>query len=416
VRRIRAHVRLAVLVAVVLLLAAAAAVLGGSGGRGSFGTGETAPDGARAVATLLGDRGVAVVTADSAAAADHALATLPPGTRPSATVFVTSGSIARTRLSALWATGVGHVVLVDPAAGPLSVLTGRITAGLPVPAATAQPGCSLPAADQAGGVAVSGSGFLARSVAFTDPALLRPDDTHAVLTSCYTDGGRAWLVRRVAAGRTLDVLGSADFLTNGRLAADGDAALALDLLGSGPTLVWLRPSAADAVDPGTAGNGDSLVTLVPHGVWAVVAGLSGAGLLLALSRARRLGPLVPETLPVVVRASETARGRARLYRRSRARATALAALREAAAADLGSRLGVPASAGRGALVPLVAERSGRPTAQVARLLAPDQTTDDQRTDDHKTDDRTRAIDDEQLLTTARELAALRTAALPTDLR
>lgn len=366
-RRIRGHLRLAVLIAVVLLLAGGVALLAGTGGRGLLGTADTSPGGARAIATLLGDHGVSVVAADSAAAAGRALGSLAPPARGSATMFVTSGSLARSRLTALWATGVGHVVLVDPAAGALSVLTGRVTAGLPVADASVGPACALPAADRAGAVAVSGSGFLARPVSFTDPALLRAGDREATVTACYPDGGRAWLVRRVAAGRTLDVIGSADFVTNSSLASGGDAALALNLLGTGSTLVWYRPDAGDAVDPGAAGGG-SLLALVPPQVWALLAGLSGAAILLALSRARRLGPVVAETLPVVVRASETARGRARLYRRGRARGAALAALTEAAVADLATRLGIDRTAAPSTLVPAVAARTGRPPAEIARVL------------------------------------------------
>lgn len=366
-RRIRGHLRLAVLIAVVLLLAGGVALLAGTGGRGLLGTADTSPGGARAVATLLRNHGVSVVAADSAGAAGRALDSLPPTARASATVFVTSGSLARTRLTTLWATGVAHVVLVDPAAGALSLLTGRVTAGLPVAEATVGPACELPAADRAGAVAVSGSGFLARSLPFVDPALLRAGDRDATVTACYPDEGRAWLVRRVAAGRILDVLGSADFLTNGSLAREGDAALALNLLGSGSTLVWFRPDTGDAVDPGAAGGG-SLAAHVPPGVWALLAGLSGAAVLLALARARRLGPVVTETLPVVVRASETARGRARLYRRGRARGAALAALTEAAAADMAARLGVDRTAGPAALVPAIAARTRRPPTEIARVL------------------------------------------------
>ena len=47
----------------------------------------------------------------------------------------------------------------------------------------------------------------------------------------------------------------------------------------------------------------------------------------AFWRGRRLGPLVVENLPVVVRASETMEGRARLYQKSSARLHALDALR-----------------------------------------------------------------------------------------
>ena len=66
-----------------------------------------------------------------------------------------------------------------------------------------------------------------------------------------------------------------------------------------------------------------------------------------LWRGRRLGRLVPEPLPVVVRAVETTEGRARMYRRSRAHGRAAATLRAATLARLRDRTGLP----RGALRP-----------------------------------------------------------------
>ena len=62
--------------------------------------------------------------------------------------------------------------------------------------------------------------------------------------------------------------------------------------------------------------------------------------LLALWQGRRLGPLVAERIPVVVRASETVEGRARLYRSRRARDRAAAALRTAALQRMLPRLGL----------------------------------------------------------------------------
>ena len=70
-----------------------------------------------------------------------------------------------------------------------------------------------------------------------------------------------------------------------------------------------------------------------------------AAVLAALWRARRLGPLVPENLPVAIRASETVEGRARLYRKSNARDRAAAALRSTTRTRLAPLVGVsPAQA------------------------------------------------------------------------
>ena len=65
-----------------------------------------------------------------------------------------------------------------------------------------------------------------------------------------------------------------------------------------------------------------------------------AVVLVALWRGRRVGPLVAEDLPVVVRASETVEGRGRLYRSRRARDRAAEALRTAALQRMLPRLGL----------------------------------------------------------------------------
>jgi hypothetical protein len=64
----------------------------------------------------------------------------------------------------------------------------------------------------------------------------------------------------------------------------------------------------------------------------------------ALWRARRLGPVVVEPLPVVVRSAEAVEGRARLYRSRRACDRAALALRTGALERLTALLGMPRSA------------------------------------------------------------------------
>ena len=75
-----------------------------------------------------------------------------------------------------------------------------------------------------------------------------------------------------------------------------------------------------------------------------------------LWRGRRLGPLVVEPLPVVVKAVESTQGRGRLYRRVRDRAHAAEILRAATARRLAARLGCPRGTDAGALVAPVAQR------------------------------------------------------------
>jgi hypothetical protein len=90
--------------------------------------------------------------------------------------------------------------------------------------------------------------------------------------------------------------------------------------------------------------------------------------LLALWRMRRLGPLVTEPLPVVVRACETVEGHGRLYRSRRARDRAAAALREAALGRIVTRLGLPRDVPADAVGQELAYRTGRDPGEIRALL------------------------------------------------
>jgi hypothetical protein len=98
--------------------------------------------------------------------------------------------------------------------------------------------------------------------------------------------------------------------------------------------------------------------------------------LVALWRGRRLGPVVVEPLPVVVRATETVEGRARLLRAARARGTAAAALREASVARLSDVLGAGTAASPPVVVDAVCRRTGRTSGEVEALLFGDAPGDD----------------------------------------
>jgi hypothetical protein len=226
------------------------------------------------------------------------------------------------------------------------------------------PACSLPAAAAAG----------LAEVADVSYAAARPPGGDALL--CYADDGLAGLAVIVdGAGRRTSLLGDPRPLTNDRLDEEGNAALALGLLGTEGRLVWL-------LSPVTAGSPQaaaSLLELVPPGLWWVFGQLAVVVALAAIWRARRLGPVVPEPLPVVVRAAEATEGRARLYRRFRAAERAGQALREATRTRLGLRLGLPRAVPREVLVEAAAQRAGRGPAEVDALLhggaAPERLTD-----------------------------------------
>ena len=99
-------------------------------------------------------------------------------------------------------------------------------------------------------------------------------------------------------------------ISNGRLDEHGNAALALRTLGSSDHLVWYLPGIADVT---TADAPKTLDELAPPWVAFLGPWLALVAVLAMVWRGRRLGPLVFEPLPVVVKAVETAEGRARLY-------------------------------------------------------------------------------------------------------
>jgi hypothetical protein len=187
--------------------------------------------------------------------------------------------------------------------------------------------------------------------------------------ACYPTGGQSTLVRvpsPTGDGDTV-VLGAPDLLYNDDLGKEGNASLALQLLGAHPHLVWYLPSAAEASAPQDEQR--SFFDMIPVGwSWALLQLFVAAGLA-ALWRGRRLGRLVPERLPVAVRASEATEGRARLYRAAGDRAHAADTLRAASRTRLAALVGVPAARAQtaDALLPALADHDA--TADVARLHA-----------------------------------------------
>lgn len=150
----------------------------------------------------------------------------------------------------------------------------------------------------------------------------------------------------------VSVLTAAGALDNAHVLDGDNAAIGLRLLGSRDRLVWYVPSAADT----RASDAVSVRTLLPP--WVDEALLLGslAVLALLLWRGRRLGALVTEPLPVVVRAAESTLSRGRLYHRSRDRSHAAAALRAGTRRRLAQRLGLAGNPGVADLVAVLREQ------------------------------------------------------------
>ncbi|MDR1808733.1 MAG: DUF4350 domain-containing protein, partial [Propionibacteriaceae bacterium] len=124
-------------------------------------------------------------------------------------------------------------------------------------------------------------------------------------------------------GHHVTVVGAPAVFLNKTIAlSNGNAALALRVLGRHSAVTWYLPG--DEVLPPDPDAALGFFDLLP--VWgrAALGLLVLAGCAAAFWRGRRLGPLVPEPLPVAVPASEAAAGLARLYRQAGARGHAAA--------------------------------------------------------------------------------------------
>jgi len=339
--RLRRPLLVVVLVLVAALLVAA---LKAQSARGYLDPDSAAPSGARAARVLLTEQGVAV-TATRTTAAAVAAAT------PGSTLLVVGPDLLQPEQLAALTAVRADLVLVGAGPAALDALAPGVRPVQVVPVEDLDPVCGLPAAQRAGRARTGGVVYTVTRSAGT------------AVDRCYAVAGRPSVVRLVQDGRTVTLLGSGDLLTNGQLGREGNAALGLGVLGANPRLVWYR-----AVPEVAAGGQRSLRELLPTWVWLASAQLVVAVLLLALWRARRLGRIVAEPLPVVVRAAETTEGRARLYRRAGARDRAAATLRAAAVQRLRPALGLPRTAEAVEVAAAVAARSGRPEADVAALL------------------------------------------------
>ncbi|MFF3440503.1 DUF4350 domain-containing protein [Streptosporangium sp. NPDC002721] len=330
----------------VVAVAVTGVLLGGSGGPGrTLDPADTSLSGGKGLARLLQARGVRVERVTSVAEA----AALVGRAGPAGSTVLVSPTVPLDEDEAERLADLPADLLVAGVRARLDVLAPGVAPVREARARSREPRCGLPAAERAGSAYTGG-------VVLTAP----PPSI-----GCYPADGAPTLVSHSGAGRTVTVVGDGQFMTNLRLAEDGNAALATNLAGGRPTLVWLTPPENGA----QAGGGKAgLYGLVPAGVKWAVAQLIVAVLLLALWRGRRLGPVVAERLPVVVRAAETVEGRARLYRARRSRDRAAAALRAGFTDRVTPRLGLPAGTGPDALVNAIAERTGQAASHVGAAL------------------------------------------------
>lgn len=348
-------VTIAVVVAAVVLYS-----LFASGGRDMrpFGAGNAGPSGGRALVEVLRSQGVDVRVATSIGQVEGA------GTPANATTLLvsdTDGLLDAERIERLRSVA-DTVVIVGPDTALLDVLAPEVALGgtpdSSSSTAAAGDACDVPAATRAGSITLSGASLQPSGAGDSGRARF-----------CFTDpGGRSQLAVVSDGERTVSVMAASTAFENGTITTAGNAALALGLLGSTPTLVWYEPGLGD-VAPGA--TPPTTADLTPEWVSPVLALLLAALIAAAVWRGRRLGPLVVENLPVVVRAGETIEGRARLYRRASVRLHTLDALRMGSVRRLAIDLGLPRSADVDAVVSAVATRLGRSEAAVRALLLDD---------------------------------------------
>ncbi|CAN5141482.1 DUF4350 domain-containing protein [soil metagenome] len=305
-----------------------------------------APPGTRAVAEVLRQQGVTVTGTSSLADTRRAitdpdrttLLIYDPGLYLSDDQLREALSLAET------------VIIADASFDEVSTVAPELAlAGYA--GGTLRADCDLPAARKAGTITSDGVGY-------------RLVDGSAA-TLCFGSEDDAYsLVQLDRSGGSVVVLGATSALTNEHIVEEGNAALALNLLGEHPDLVWYLPSADDLplAEPQDLGS-LSPPWLTPALTLLVLTFVAGA-----VWRGRRLGPLVVENLPVTVRASETMLGRARLYQKSAARLRALDALRIGSVQRLASLCGLPRTATVDDVVAAVASATGEQVAGIRRLL------------------------------------------------
>lgn len=327
--------------AVIVAVAVATVYLTAPRPGGAMDPESTSPQGTHALVSLLRDHGVEVITAANVDEVQRAA-------RPDTLLVVAQTMFLASEKTVGGLTHLpGDLLLVAPTGLTREKLAPQLRLDTPTEFGGGEPDCELPEANRAG------------------RAQLGTSDTFKAagsvpVTRCY--GGA--LVRYHDGPRTVTVVGTGDFMTNSRLLKEGNAALAMNLAGAAPRVIWYAPQHFEA---STSGD-HTLSDLLPPQIRWIVLWLCLVVALLAVAQARRLGPLVSESLPVVVRASETVEGRGRLYRSRRARDRAADALRAAALGRLLPRLGLNAAAPPQAVAAAVAARCGTPANSAGHLL------------------------------------------------
>lgn len=326
--------------------------------RTALSPGNPAPDGAMAAAQVLRHQGVHVEVPDRLAGAVALL-----GQDPQRTTLLLHDPQRRldaAQLATLRRAG-SRIVLIAPSTTVLAAITPQIHSAGVIPTgqnptgqnpadypATLAPGCSTSDPIASGRIDRGGLAYRGPVICYP-PALTGTDSGSYVQTK---DG-------------TVTVLGNQSILSNDRLAKNSNAALVLRTLGRKATLIWYQPSLADIP---AAKNLPTPGDLLPGWVPLTVLWLGIVAVLAMVWRGRRDGPLVPEPLPVSVRAAETVEGRARLYQDARAVDRAATSLRAGTLTRLARHFRLGSGTGPQAVIAAAVGQSNRNPAEVANIL------------------------------------------------
>ncbi len=268
------------------------------------------------------------------------------------------------------AAGSASLLVLDPSPGAGAALGLPLTVSPRSSSAALSAECDLPAARS--GELVSGAGALLEVTSSGAPATVCFPPSASFNAGGSRSGHLVHFDREDSRPDTT-VVGLAAGFTNGQVLQDANAALGLRLLGEQPRLVWFVPVVEDAM--GTAPQG--LMDVLPPATWPSIVLLGLAMFAVMLWRGRRLGRVVTEPLPAVVRSIETTQSRSRMYHRAGDRRRALASLQLAARRHWALRLGLPPATPTEVVVRAVAEATGRHTDQIHRLLADPAAHDDE---------------------------------------
>jgi hypothetical protein len=325
----------------------------------------TLPAGSHALTDVLAERGDTVMStynpADALAALGNRPGSVTGGSERAAseraTLVITSPSMLTARQRIRLAQAHADLLLVEPGPAVLAELAPQVRVQHRSEASYGrllQPRCNLAAAVLAGPANVGGYAYLAPARG----------------AGCYRVASSGSLIQYRAAGRTITIMGAGTAMMNAEFGANGNAALVLNLLSGHRRIVWLTPEPRGAPGPAIASRGTrpGAPALIPWAAWLLIIQLGIAVALVAGWRARRMGPLITERLPVVVRASETVEGHGRLYQSRRARGRAAAALRGAMLARVLPAIGLVKRAPREAITAALAARSRRSGPEVSGIV------------------------------------------------